>query len=88
MFFIILYITTVITSNTCAFKEFLCLLSVLPNSTASWRMRVIYTSKGLMEIGTCEEGVPGWRLGRDNTNLIEKVSSENRVLQIQEPVSK
>jgi hypothetical protein len=25
------------------------LLSVLPNSTASWRMRVIYTSKGAMK---------------------------------------
>jgi hypothetical protein len=38
-----LNITTVTTSNAGAFKEYLRPLSVLPNSTASWRMRVIYT---------------------------------------------
>jgi hypothetical protein len=38
-------ITTITTSNARAFKKFLHPLSVLPNSTASWHMRVIYTSK-------------------------------------------
>jgi hypothetical protein len=34
----------------CAFKEFLHPLSVLPNSTISWHMRGIYTSKGVMRM--------------------------------------
>jgi hypothetical protein len=29
------------------------ILSVLPNSTASWSMRVIYTSKGVMKMLGC-----------------------------------
>jgi hypothetical protein len=33
-----------------AFKEFLHPLSVLPNSTAIWHMRVIYTTEGVMEM--------------------------------------
>jgi hypothetical protein len=41
------------TSNAYAFKEFLRPLFVLPNSTASWRMRVIYTSKGVMKRLRC-----------------------------------
>jgi hypothetical protein len=40
----------IITSDARAFKEFLCPLSILPNSTAGWRMRNIYTSKGVMEM--------------------------------------
>jgi hypothetical protein len=46
-----LNITTVTTSDARDFIEFLRSLSVLPNSTASWRMRVIYTSKGFMKMG-------------------------------------
>jgi hypothetical protein len=34
-------------------KEFLRPLSVLPNSTASWCMRVIYTSKAVMKMFGC-----------------------------------
>jgi hypothetical protein len=55
-----LNITTITTSNASAFKEFLHPLSVLPNSTSSWRVRVIYRSKAVMEEqppameGTCE----------------------------------
>jgi hypothetical protein len=49
-FFIRLNNTTIITSNSRVFKEFLRPLSVPPNSTASWHMRVIYTSKGLMKM--------------------------------------
>jgi hypothetical protein len=39
--------------NACAFKEFIHPLSVLPYSTASWSMRVIYTSKGAMRMLGC-----------------------------------
>jgi hypothetical protein len=46
-FFIRLNITT---SNACAFKEFLCPLSLLPNSTTSWRMRIMCTPKGVMKM--------------------------------------
>jgi hypothetical protein len=45
--------TTITTSNARAFKEFLRPLSVLPNSTASCPMRVIYTSKGGMKMLGC-----------------------------------
>jgi hypothetical protein len=48
--FIRLSITTITTSNARALKEFLPPLSLLPNSTASWRIRVIYTSKGVMKM--------------------------------------
>jgi hypothetical protein len=48
--FIILNITT---SNARAFKEFLHPLSVLPYSTASWRMRVVYTSKEVIKMLGC-----------------------------------
>jgi hypothetical protein len=41
-FFIRLNIT-ITASNTHAVKEFLHPLSVLPNSSASWRKRIIYT---------------------------------------------
>jgi hypothetical protein len=49
-FFIRLNITT---SNTRAFKEFLRPLPVLPNSTASWRMCIIFTSKGVIKMLGC-----------------------------------
>jgi hypothetical protein len=41
------------TSNARAFKEFLHPMSVLPNSNASWRVRVIYASKGVMKMLGC-----------------------------------
>jgi hypothetical protein len=46
-------ITTIATSKVHAFKEFLRPMSVLPNSSASWRMRFIYTSKGMMKMFGC-----------------------------------
>jgi hypothetical protein len=46
-------ITTITTSNARVFKEFLHPLSVLANSTASSRMGVIYTSKGVMKMLEC-----------------------------------
>jgi hypothetical protein len=47
-------VTTTTASNTCAFKEFFPPLSVLPSTaTASWRMRVTYTSKVVMKILGC-----------------------------------
>jgi hypothetical protein len=53
-FFIRLNITIITTtSNANAFKEFFRPLFVLPNSTASWRMRVIDTSKGTTKILGC-----------------------------------
>jgi hypothetical protein len=41
------------TRNARGFNHFLRPLSVLPNSTASWRVRVIYTSKGAMKMLGC-----------------------------------
>jgi hypothetical protein len=49
-FFIRLNITT---SNARAFEEFLHPLSVLPNSTATWHMHVIYTSNGVTKMLGC-----------------------------------
>jgi hypothetical protein len=41
------------TSNAHAFKEFLRPVSLLPNSTTSWCMHIIYTSKGVMKMLGC-----------------------------------
>jgi hypothetical protein len=44
---------TITTSNERAFKQFLRPLSVLPNSTAIWRILVMYTSKRVMKMLGC-----------------------------------
>jgi hypothetical protein len=56
-------IITITTSNTRAFKEVLCPLSVLPNSTGSWRMRVIYIYTHTHEKGLLNFWGARYRLG-------------------------
>jgi hypothetical protein len=51
--FIGLNVTSITTSNARAFKEFFRPLSVLPNSTVSSRMCVIYTSKVAIKMLGC-----------------------------------
>jgi hypothetical protein len=53
MFLIGLNITTITISNSRAFKEFLRPLTLTPNSTASWLMSAISTSKGAMKMLGC-----------------------------------
>jgi hypothetical protein len=52
-FFMRLNIATSTISVARAFKEFLRTLSVLLNSTASWRMPVMYISNGVMKTLGC-----------------------------------